>query len=188
MSGAEIDWSALPAPTDDRGADHLLGAAVPPVTLPATDGSTVDVSTLDGMSVVFAYPKTARPGVALPENWDEIPGARGCTPEACAFRDAAGDLRALGVRRVFGLSTQSTEWQQEAVERLKLPYPLLSDAALAMTKAMRLPTFEAEGETLLRRLTLVIEKGRVARVFYPVFPPDAAAEKVMGWLRTCDAR
>jgi peroxiredoxin len=168
----------LPVPDDDGAADHLLGAALPPVALRGTDGSRVRLGELPGRTVVFAYPRTGRPGEEPPggeAGWNAIPGARGCTPEACSFRDEIAGFGALGVR-VHGLSTQDTDYQREAAERLHLPYTLLSDAELALTRALRLPTFEVEGMTLLRRLTLLVEDGRIADVIYPVFPPDRGAE------------
>ena len=168
----------LPVPPDDGAADHLSGTALPPVALAATDGERVRLDELPGRSVVFAYPRTGRPGEAPPggeEGWNAIPGARGCTPEACSFRDELGRFRALGVR-VFGLSTQDTAYQREAVERLHLPYALLSDEDLAFTRALELPRFEVEGMTLVRRLTLIVAEGRIADVVYPVFPPDRGAE------------
>jgi peroxiredoxin len=131
--------------------------------------------------VVFCYPKTGRPGVAPAAGWDSIPGARGCTPEACAFRDLQAAFSGLGVG-LYGLSTQDTAYQQEAATRLHLPYPLLSDAELALTSALRLPVMTVEGETLLRRTTLVLENGVISHVFYPVFPPDTHAEAVLAWL------
>ena len=143
----------------------------------------MDVSTLPGTSVVYCYPMTGRPGKDLPEDWDDIPGARGCTPQSCAFRDSYEDLRALGAR-VFGMSTQSTEYQREAAERLHLPYELLSDEELTFARALDLPTFEVESMTLLKRLTLVVLDGRILKVFYPVFPPDANAAEVTAWLRS----
>jgi peroxiredoxin len=168
----------LPEPEDDGAADHLEGAKLPPVALAATDGSTVRLDQLPGRSVVFAYPRTGRPGEEPPggeAGWNAIPGARGCTPEACSFRDEMARFRAAGVR-VFGLSTQDTEYQREAVERLHLGYPLLSDERLELARALGLPTFEVEGLTLLRRLTLIVADGRVQDVVYPVFPPDRGAE------------
>jgi peroxiredoxin len=176
------DWSKIPAPVDDGATDHLLGARLPSLVLPATDGASVDLSRLDGRTVVYAYPRTGRPGVPNPEGWDLIPGARGCTPQTCAFRDHYEELVALGVAHLFGLSTQSTDYQREAAERLDLPFALLSDHALRLTDAMRLPTFEHEGETLLKRFTLVIDEGTVRHVFYPVFPPDRNASDVIAWL------
>ena len=166
----------LPVPEDDGAGDHLPGADVPSIALPATGGGTVDLAARSraGTVVVFAYPRTGQPGVDPPPGWDEIPGARGCTPEACSFRDLAADFAAAGAE-VFGLSTQDPGYQSEAAERLGLPYSLLSDTDLALTSALRLPTFEVEGTTLLRRLTMVLREGRVDRVLYPVFPPDRAA-------------
>lgn len=155
--------------------------AIPSLALAATSGEEIDLAALPGRTVVYAYPMTGRPGVALPGGWDEIPGARGCTPQSCAFRDHHAELQALGAR-VFGLSTQDTEYQREAAERLHLPFPLLSDAGLRLTNALRLPTFEVEGMTLHKRLTMVVQDGRIEHVFYPVFPPDRNAEEVMGWL------
>jgi peroxiredoxin len=168
----------LPVPDDDGAADHLKVAALPPVALRATDGSTVRLDELSRRSVVFAYPRTGRPGEDPPggeAGWNAIPGARGCTPEACSFRDEMARFRAAGAR-VFGLSTQDTDYQREAVERLGLTYPLLSDERLALTRALELPTFEVDGLTLIRRLTLIIADGRIEDVVYPVFPPDRGAE------------
>jgi peroxiredoxin len=168
----------LPVPEDDGATDHLCEAPLPPVALQATDGEVVRLGELPGRSVVFAYPRTGRPGEDPPggeAGWNAIPGARGCTPEACSFRDEVARFRELGVR-VFGLSTQDTDYQREAVERLHLPYPLLSDASLELTRALSLPTFEVEGMTLIRRLTLIVAEGRIADVVYPVFPPDRGAE------------
>ena len=168
----------LPVPEDDGAADHLKERALPPVPLPATDGSTVRLDELPGRSVVFAYPRTGRPGeesLGGDESWNAIPGARGCTPEACSFRDELARFSEVGAR-VFGLSTQDTEYQREAVERLHLPYLLLSDEDLELTRALGLPTFEVQGVTLIRRLTLIVAEGRIADVVYPVFPPDRGAE------------
>lgn len=172
----------LPVPEDDGACDHLTGRHVPSVPLPATDGSTIDLAQLAGSSVVYCYPRTGEPGVPAPEGWDQIPGARGCTPQSCAFRDRYGELQALGAR-VFGLSTQSTAYQREAAERLQLPFPLLSDAGFALTRALDLPTFNVAGMTLIKRLTMVIEDGTIVKVFYPVFPPDANAADVASWLQ-----
>lgn len=171
----------LPVPTDDGAADHLQGMRLPPVVLVSTAGETVDLSALPGRTVVYCYPMTGRPGGDLPQGWDEIPGARGCTPQSCSFRDHHVELQALGAR-VFGLSTQDTEYQSEAAGRLRLPFALLSDAELAFAGALGLPTFEVEGTVLLKRLTLVIEGGRIEKVFYPVFPPDKSAAQVVEWL------
>jgi len=172
----------LPEPADDGAADHLQGMSIPHVPLPSTAGEPVDLAALSGRTVVYCYPLTGRPDRELPRGWDEIPGARGCSPQSCAFRDHHEDLRALGAR-VFGLSTQDTEYQREAVERLHLPYELLSDEDLRFTGALSLPTFEVEGMVLSKRLTMIIEDGRIEKVFYPVFPSDKNAEEVLGWLR-----
>ena len=172
----------LPVPLDDGAARHLRGTPLPDLALPATDGTSVNLSKLEGRTVVYIYPRTGRPGQALPEGWDAIPGARGCTPQSCAFRDHFGELKALGVEHLFGLSTQDTDYQREAVARLHLPFPILSDEKLAFARALDLPTFVFEGVTLYKRVTLVLEAGRIAKVFYPVFPPDKSAEEVLAWL------
>lgn len=173
----------LPAPADDGAADHLEGTPLPGVGLPATDRSTVALDRLGpGRTILYAYPLTGRPGTDLPDDWDAIPGARGCTAEACAFRDHHADLLAAGASAVYGLSTQDTAYQREAVDRLHLPFPMLSDAAFALTHALDLPTFDVAGRTLLRRLTMVVRDGVVEKVFYPVFPPDRHAAEVLGWL------
>jgi len=174
----------LPVPQDDGAADHLAGLSVSDVALPATDGRSVRLTEQAAeRSVVYAYPRTGRPGIApLTPDWDLIPGARGCTPESCSFRDHHGELASLGAA-VFGLSTQDTAYQREAVERLGLPFPLLSDEGLVLASALRLPTFEVAGQTLLKRLTFVVRDGRIEHVWYPVFPPDAHAEEVVSWLR-----
>jgi peroxiredoxin len=178
------DWSTILAPADDGAARHIAGARMPSVPLPATDGATVDLSSLPGRVVVYAYPRTGKPGIENPVGWDLIPGARGCTPQTCSFRDHFAELRALGVHRLFGLSTQGTAYQREVAERLHLPFPILSDESLRLARAMRLPTFETSGMTLLKRLALVIDNGTVRHVFYPVFPPDRNADDVIAWLRT----
>jgi peroxiredoxin len=171
----------LPAPEDDGAADHLLNAAIPPIPLQTTTGNTIRLDQLEGRTVLFCYPRTGRPDEELPPGWNAIPGARGCTPEACGFRDAHAQFRELGVR-VLALSTQSADYQREMAERLHLPFPVLSDEDLELTHALRLPTFETSGWTLLKRLTLVIDDGRIEHVFYPVFPPDAHAAEVLSWL------
>lgn len=182
------DWSEIPAPRDDGAARHLPGMTVASVVLTASDGSTVDLSALRGRTVVYVYPRTGRPGVANPEGWDMIPGARGCTPQSCAFRDHFAELRGLGVDRLFGLSTQDPAYQLEAVQRLHLPFPLLSDERLELAAALKLPSFEAGGMTLLKRVTLVVDDGVIARVFYPVFPPDRSASELIDWLSTRSGR
>ncbi len=182
------DWSTIPAPTDDGAARHLTGMKIPSLLLSATDGAFVDLSTRPGLVVVYAYPRTGVPGQDNPEGWDMIPGARGCSPQSCAFRDHFEELKELGVSHLFGLSTQSTAYQAEAAGRLYLPFAILSDEFLKLTEAMRLPTFETCGMTLLKRLTLIIRDGVVEHVFYPVFPPDRNASDVVAYLgRTPDA-
>jgi peroxiredoxin len=173
----------LPVPVDDGAARHLTAMALPDITLAATDGSQVNLSRLAGRTVVYIYPRTGRPGQAMPTGWNGIPGARGCTPQSCSFRDHFDELRGLGVRQLYGLSTQDSDYQREAVERLHLPFAILSDANFALQRALRLPTFEVDGMVLLKRMALVIDDGKITKVFYPVFPPDRSAAEVVAWLR-----
>jgi peroxiredoxin len=168
----------LPAPVDDGAADHLPGLELPHLVLDSSRGP-VDVS---AFGVLYVYPRTGKPGEPSPPGWDAIPGARGCTPESCAFRDQAGELARLGAT-VAGLSTQSAEDQREFAERNHIRYPVIADPALELGRALRLPTFETAGLTLYKRLTMVAEAGRIAKVFYPVFPPDRNADDVVAWLR-----
>jgi peroxiredoxin len=181
---AAPDWSTIPAPQDEGATRHLLGAELPSIPLPATDGRLIDLSKQPGVIVLYAYPRTGVPDVANPDGWDSIPGARGCTPQSCAFRDHFAELKALGVSAVFGLSTQDSAYQREAATRLHLPFPLLSDEQLLLTHAMNLPTFQVGKMTLLKRFTLIVKEGRVQHVFYPVFPPDRNAGDVITWLTT----
>ena len=177
----------LPVPVDDGACDHLSGMRLPSTSLMSTLGRTVDVAGLRGRTVVYCYPRTGLPDQEVPKGWNEIPGARGCTPQSCAFRDHYAAFEAIGTR-VFGLSTQTTDYQREAVTRLHLPFALLSDKDLALTSALRLPTFEfawnfgAQPAELIKRLTLVVNDRRIEHVFYPVFPPDKDAEQVQTWL------
>jgi len=173
----------LPAPQDDGAARHLFGHRLPDLALRATDGEAVTLSRLAGRTVIYVYPRTGRPGQPLPAGWDAIPGARGCTPQSCAFRDHCAELKRLGVAQLYGLSTQESDYQREAVERLHLPFALLSDMELKLTRALTLPTFTVEGMTLLKRMVWVIDNGIIAHVFYPVFPPDKSAEHVIAWLQ-----
>jgi len=180
----DVDWNLIPAPTDDGAADHLVGMTIPPTGLRATDDSLVKLSELPGRTVVFAYPRTGEPGkVSLVEDWDMIPGARGCTPQSCSFRDLFGELKAAGAAHVFGLSTQSNAYQTEMASRLHLPFSVLSDDKLELTNALRLPTMEIAGLTMIKRLAMIVDDGRISHVFYPVFPPDKNAGDVLAWLK-----
>lgn len=174
----------LPVPQDDGAARHLVGMACADIALPSTDGGSISLAKLAGRVVVYAYPRTGVPGQALPEGWDAIPGARGCTPQSCAFRDHFAELCALGVNHIFGLSTQDSGYQREAASRLHLPFAILSDADFRFTEAMRLPSFVTSGMRLLRRLTFVADDGVIHKVFYPVFPPDRNAGDVAAWLKS----
>jgi peroxiredoxin len=180
----DVDWSKIPAPVDDGAARHLAGLQLPDLALAATDGTAVMLSRLPGRTVVFAYPRTGVPGEPSPvPEWDMIPGARGCTPQSCAFRDLHAELTAAGASRVFGLSTQDTAYQREAAARLHLPFPLLSDAGFELTRGISLPTMTVAGMVLIRRLAMVVDDGRITHVLYPVFPPDRNAGDVLAWLR-----
>ncbi|MCB5190238.1 peroxiredoxin [Methylobacillus arboreus] len=174
--------SDLPVPIDDGAAAHLEGAYLPKISLPSTDGNFVNLDDLKSRWVIYVYPMTGRPDVPLPDGWDGIPGARGCTPQSCSFRDHYQELNQLGAG-VVGVSTQPSEYQKEAQDRLHLPFHLLSDSFLQLKGAMRLPTFTVAGMELFKRLTLIAEDGRIRKVFYPVFPPDRNADEVLAWLR-----
>jgi peroxiredoxin len=180
----DVDWSKIPAPADDGAAKHLVGMTIPPLDLLATDDTSVTLSTLPGRTVVFGYPRTGEPGkIGLVDDWDMIPGARGCTPQTCAFRDLFAELKAAGAAHVFGLSTQDNAYQTEMASRLHLPFPVLSDEKLLLTRALKLPTMQVAGLTLIKRLALIVDDGRIAHVFYPVFPPDRNAGDVLEWLK-----
>jgi peroxiredoxin len=173
----------LPQPIDDGAAAHLVGMVLPSLPLRSTGGRIVDLSKLTATRiVVYCYPMTGVPGKPLPAGWDEIPGARGCTPQTCGFRDHHRELSRLGAD-VFGMSTQSTEYQREMAERLHLPFEILSDEKFQMCDALRLPTFQVDGMRLMKRLTMILRAGRIEHVFYPVFPPDKSADQVIAWLR-----
>jgi peroxiredoxin len=178
--------AGLPVPIDDGACDHLRGMQLPSIPLRSTDGHDVDLAGLTGRTIVYVYPRTGRDDELPSPTWDAIPGARGCTPQTCGFRDRYAQLRAYA-GAVFGLSTQSTAYQREAVTRLRLPFPLLSDTRLALANALRLPTFEfepygSESRVHLKRLAMVLRDGRIEKVFYPVFPPDRSADEVLAWL------
>jgi peroxiredoxin len=169
----------LPVPEDDGAADHLPGAELPHVTLDSSLGP-VDVASLD---VLYVYPRTGMPGEPSLPGWDAIPGARGCTPQSCGFRDHAAELAELGAPNVAGLSSQTLERQVEFAERNHMPFPVIADPELRLRDLLGLPTFEVAGHTLYRRLALVAVGGWIAKVFYPVFPPDRNAQDVVDWLR-----
>jgi len=183
MSLETIDWGTLPQPENDGAADHLKGMRIPGVILPGTDGSKVELASIPGLLILYAYPLTGRPDIALPEGWNNIPGARGCTPQSCAYRDHFKEIQDLGVRGVFGVSVQTTEYQREAAARLHLPFSLLSDADYLLTDALRLPTMIVEGRRLVKRLSMVIRDAKIVDVNYPVFPPDRDAPRIIDWLR-----
>ena len=171
----------LPVPEDDGGADHLKGKSFPKLTLKATNGDDVDLSAISGRVVVYCYPMTGRPDRELPEGWNEIPGARGCTPQSCSYRDHYQELQSLGAK-VFGLSVQMSEYQQEMVDRLHLPFLVLSDASLEFQKALNLPTFTVSGMRLLKRITFIAEDGVIQAVHYPIFPSDSDPSWVINYL------
>lgn len=181
MSTKDNTEEALHVPQDDGACDHLRGKALPSVALPGVSGKTVDLSAQTGTLVAYFYPRIGNPAQPTAPEWADIPGAKGCTPEACGFRDHLTEMHALGAR-VFGISAQSLEEQKEATDRLKLGFELLSDSDLKLAQALRLPTFEFQGNVLIKRLTLIIEKGKITKVFYPVFPPADHAAEVCSWL------
>jgi peroxiredoxin len=173
----------LPVPEDDGAADHLPGTMIPRLELPTTDQRALDLAeAAQRLLVLYIYPRTGKPGVDMPAGWDDIPGARGCTPQACAFRDLHAEIAATGAH-TLGLSAQSVAEQHEVVERLHLPYALASDPLLTVAEALRLPTFDVDGMTLYKRITLIADEGRIVKAFYPVFPPDRNAQDVLEWLQ-----
>ena len=172
-----------PVPIDDGACAHLRESSLPPVRLRSSSGQLIDLAALRGTVVIYMYPRIAVPDRPVPKGWDMIPGARGCTPQACRFRDLSGEFTALGIQ-LFGLSTQPSTYQRVAAERLHLPFELLSDDQLELTHGWALPTFTVDGEVLLKRLTLIIRDGTVVKVFYPVFPPTTNADEVLRWLRS----
>lgn len=180
----DVDWSKIPAPADDGAANHLVGMTIPTVSLRATNDTVVTLSELKGRTVVFGYPRTGEPGkIALVDDWDMIPGARGCTPQTCAFRDLFAELKAAGAQHVFGLSTQSNAYQTEMASRLHLPFPVLSDEPLELVHALDLPTMEVADLTMIKRLAMIIDDAKITHVFYPVFPPERNAGEVLAWLK-----
>ena len=187
MRHVGADFSQLPAnlpiPEDDRAADHLPGSSLPRLSLPSSQGGSLDLAqSAARLLVAYVYPRTGVPGQPLPDGWDDIPGARGCTPQSCSYRDAVAEFAAFGAD-IVGISAQSTAEQREFAEREHIPFPLLSDEHLELAGALRLPTFEASGMSLYKRLTLIAESGQIVKAFYPVFPPDRDASEVLAWLR-----
>lgn len=178
-----VDWSTIPTPQDDGKASHLTGMNLPDLTLPTTDDRDLTLNSLKGLTILYIYPMTGPQSGILPQGWNEIPGARGCTPQSCSFRDHHQELKQAGASAVFGLSTQDSDYQKEAATRLHLPFPLLSDADLSLANALNLPRFEVDGKTLLKRITLILKDTKVVKTFYPVFPPDQDATNVLAWLK-----
>jgi peroxiredoxin len=182
MSGFHDLPDNLPVPADDGAADHLTGLALPDLSLPSTRGGELNLAAVGAnLLVAYVYPRTGVPGQPLPTGWDDIPGARGCTPQSCAYRDSLAEFERLGAT-VVGISAQTPAEQAEFAEREHIPFALLSDSDHLLASALRLPTFEVEEMKLYRRLTLVADHGVIVKAFYPVFPPDRDAARVLGWL------
>ena len=179
-----VDWSKIPEPKLDFNLEHLNQLIIPDLKLNSTDDTTVSLSNLKGITVIYVYPMTGVPGKELPEGWDEIPGARGCTPQSCSFRDNFSKLKKLGVNNIFGLSTQSTEYQKELATRLHLPYPILSDEKLEFSKKLKLPMFKVLKMNLLKRITLILKDNKIIKYFYPIFPPTKNIEDVINFFET----
>jgi len=176
-----VDWSKIPEPKLDFNLEHLNQLIIPDLKLNSTDDTTVSLSNLKGITVIYVYPMTGVPGKELPEGWDEIPGARGCTPQSCSFRDNFSKLKKLGIDNIFGLSTQSTGYQKELATRLHLPYPILSDEKLEFAKMLNLPTFKVLNMNLLKRITLILKDNKIIKYFYPIFPPTKNIEDVINF-------
>ncbi|MBW8617232.1 MAG: peroxiredoxin [Hyphomicrobiales bacterium] len=172
----------LPIPKDDKAADHLIGMTLPNLSLLGTNGKLINIGSFKDFLVIYCYPMTGQPNVALPEGWDQIPGARGCTPQSCSFRDHYQELKALKAE-VVGLSVQSNDYQKEMAERLHLPFAVVSDADFKFQKALNLPTFIAAGMTLLKRLTIIAKDGKIVAVHYPIFPSDGDPAWVIDYLK-----
>ena len=179
----KVDWSKIPAPKTDVSLDHLNNYQIPEIKLQSTKGEFVNVGKLSGLSIIYIYPMTGQPNVALPKDWDEIPGARGCTPQSCSFRDNFSELKKLNVKNIFGLSSQTTDYQKELATRLHLPYAILSDEKLAFANALKLPTFKVDNMSLIKRITLILDDNKITKYFYPVFPPDENVNQVIAWLK-----
>ena len=180
---SDVDWSKIPEPKLDFNLEHLNQLIIPDLKLNSTDDTTVSLSNLKGITVIYVYPMTGVPGKELPEGWDEIPGARGCTPQSCSFRDNFSKLKKLGVNNIFGLSTQSTEYQKELATRLHLPYTILSDEKLEFSKKLKLPMFKVLKMNLLKRITLILKDNKIIKYFYPIFPPTKNIEDVINFFK-----
>ena len=177
------DWSKIPPAKKNVSLEHLNNFLIPDIKLLSTSGNQVNLSKLVGLSIMYVYPMTGQPNVALPKGWDEIPGARGCTPQSCSFRDNFLELKKLNIKNIFGISSQTTEYQREMVKRLNLPYPVLSDEKLKFTNFLKLPTFKVENMNLIERVTLILENNKIIKYFYPVFPTDQNVNDVIYWLK-----
>lgn len=177
------DWSKIPSPKKNASLEHLNNFLIPEIKLLSTSGDEVNLSKLVGLSIIYVYPMTGQPNVALPKGWDEIPGARGCTPQSCSFRDNFLELKKINIKNIFGLSSQTTEYQREMAERLHLPYSVLSDEKFKFANSLKLPTFKVENMDLIERVTLIIDNNKIIKYFYPVFPPDQNVNDVIFWLK-----
>jgi peroxiredoxin len=176
------DWSKIPVPNGDEDLSHLLEYKIKPIVLKSTNNQLVNLSEIKGLSVIYIYPMTGQPNKPLPNDWDNIPGARGCTPQSCSFRDNFSNLKKLNIDNFFGLSTQITEYQKEMVERLHLPFSVLLDEKLEFAKQLNLPVFEVENIKLIKRITLILNDNMIIKYFYPIFPPDKNVEEVIKFL------
>jgi len=178
-----VDWSKIPEPKGDENLNHLNNYIIEPIKLKTTNDKLVELSEFKGLTIIYIYPMTGQPDKPLPDNWDNIPGARGCTPQSCSFRDNFHELKKLNISNIFGLSSQTSEYQKEMTQRLKLPYKVLSDEKLEFTKQLNLPTFEVGEMKLIKRITLILDNNKIIKYFYPVFPPDKNVDEVIAYLK-----